>query len=258
MITCFILFAHILAYAEEKIPAPEFPHFLYTQPFSIQLAPASVLIDTVQETIEEQTPNIGSELHYSFTIPKEHLETMTDTEIDLLTLKTLLSIRSQKNITYYSNSRQTYRTFIKDIYTAVSKDDKTPIADIVPSTLQPSMNTTIFKYDSSFGKGLFSYDIMYKDSHEFLISIKNLEHVFYNIFILIASPKTLLNNILIQRKENTFTIYAVSYSNISMPFEGIRLRATKSLLYRMFALVKWFETEITATLQQSYTANTEY
>ena len=251
IIVFFLFFTHHCIYAEQKIPAPQFLHFLYTKKFSLQLNPSSVFKNTIKEEMETRSPNIGSELKYSFTVPQTYLENINDTDIDLLILQTLLSVRSQKGIQYYSNSRQEYRTFIEDIYTVTSPKNKTPIKDTVPSILQSSINTTIFKQDSSFGTGIFSYNINYKNSHEFLISIENLENVFYGIFILIATPHALMNNILIQRKRNTFTIYATSYSKIHMPFKEIRLRATKSLLYRMFALVQWFEKEINISLQAS-------
>lgn len=246
-----IFFFLPLRYMHAETAAPVFTHSLLIEEFTPRHFPSSWFKQKIEEKIEKINPDIGSELVHHFSVPFELIEGLSDEELDLIVMQTLLAVRSQKGIEYYSNSRKQYREFILDIYRVASVSNTAPLPDKAIEKLEEEVSTRIYKKDSSFGKGIFSYDIHYRTSHEFLVSMVNLQNVFYKIFILIAQRKALNSDFIIQRKQNSFFIYGLSMSRADMPFKSIRRRAAYSLLYRMHAVTKWFETEITKRLREN-------
>ncbi len=271
LFSVFVLFINTAVFSETE--APVFTHELHTTKFIPKRTPESDFGDRIKKEVEALDANSGSEMLYSFDLnsfdpnpepyepkreknpktKKNFLEGLSDEELDLIIMQTLLSVDSQKGIQYYSNSNKEYRTFFTDIYRIESVKSTRSLENLEIDSLQDSVSTFLSTKDNSYGKLVFSYDIYYDRTHTFYLTLANQVRAYYKSIFFVGPPKALNTQYIVQRDGSKISVYGIAFSKILIPFKGIRVSASKSTLYRMFSVAQWLERELRKNLDLLYT-----
>lgn len=244
---CVLLFILVgLLPAEEP---PQFQHKRYYQDFQLhsefQYQVQNVFYDDVKDIINTLTPNVGGEILHEFTLPAAFMEGKSDEEIDRHLYESLTAFSTQKGIEYFSHRRQAYRIFIEESYIVAGKSDRTSQADTMFADNVLPDNNTLFVYqkDSSFGNGVLRVDLAYNaQSHQFYVKTLNEDTIKYKGILPIAKPHEFLLFLLVNREGAKVSIYGVIATR-TKTFNALKKRISISMVYRMFALAKWFERE---------------
>ncbi len=274
LFSVFVLFINTAVFSETE--APVFTRELHTTDFVPKRTPEGDFGNRIKEAVVALDANSGSEILYSFDLAssgpgsgpgpgsgassgtnKNLLEGLSDEELDLIIMQTLLSVDTQKGIQYYSNSNKEYRTFFTDIYRIESVKSTRPLENLKIDSLQDSVSTFISTKDNSYGKLVFSYDIYYENTHTFYLAFANQVRAYYKSIFFVGPPEALNTQYIVQRDGSKISVYGIAFSRILIPFKSIRVSASKSTLYRMFSVAQWLERELKKNLNLLYTQNNQ-
>ena len=234
--------------AAEEIP--QFQHNRYYKNFQLPKDAlnnfTNIFYSDVKNKINKLSPTVGGEVLHEFTLPPAFMEGKNDEEIDKHLYETLTAFSTQQGIEYFSNRRQTYRIFIEESYIISEKQDMSRKKDVVfANDEMPNAHETLYIYqkDSSFGDGVRSVNIKYdKNAHQFYVKILNEETIKYKGIIPIAKPNEFLLFLLVNREGNKVSVYG-AIGIQTKTFNSLKKRVSFSMVYRMYALAKWFERE---------------
>lgn len=256
----FIISNSVLLVSEE-VPPPSFEKELYDSKFIPQKVIESRFKTNLLKDIEKMKFALGAEVLHSFTTPTTNMtgsKSDIEKKKDEMMLNALMDFQSFEGIEYYSNKRKKYREFLIESYRVASVKDKTKLSDVTVAEITPQVDNELdssvykvhwFRKDSSFGSGVLEYSIFYNsDAHEIYGKLINLETIRYNNIIPIGNPRDMSVNVIISRKDDTYTMYFVGGAAGAVPFKSMREKVAISLMYRLYATAVAFEN----TLREKY------
>jgi hypothetical protein len=161
-------------------------------------------------------------------------------------LNALVSLSTLRGTQYYSNSRNSMRTFYETSQVVNDPEEKSPMPDpsFSPEDRLPTGLTLYARQkDLSFGDNVYRYDYFIDDG-SIIFTQKNYTPLSYGIIPLAAKEK-LCSVAAVIDGEKYFLIYIASMAKApSLP--GLNRKAGDSFSSRAEALIKWFVSRMDA------------
>ena len=160
---------------------------------------------------------------------------------------TLLSIRTMKDIEYYSQSRKKMRTLFTESYGISSMDDHKPLADPVVETIPSITSRYLLQTDKTFGENI--YETTYRSNGDIIwVNMINKTKMKYK-FIPMVKPEKMSVNLFILPMEDGVLFYGVSAAETTS-FLGLERAKKESFYNRIKAMYNWFSDQLGLNTEQ--------
>ena len=200
----------------------------------LQLLPRVPLATTIADAVARDRPPFAIELL--------HPVTLREPATDLRIYNLLRAVSTLEGIPYYSISNGQDLPLFTLSHAVTSSQNRTPIVDLVVTTIPASATVYVVIEDSSFGRNLYQATYRHEPA-AILLELENLTTMWYHGILPLIGRRAFHSYILVVPHQDGVLFYGVTAAR-TLDLAAVRSRAEASLRNRMSAMERWFVSAI--------------